>query len=133
MAGTLRPIGLALLGATLALAAQAADPTRPPDAWLTPPAADNASAAAPAEGGLRLQSVLIPQHGRPLAIIGGKTVTIGGAVGGQKLIRLNEREAVLQGEDGITHLYLTPEVEKKMVTSARTRPARKAGQAKDLP
>lgn len=131
MAGAMRALGVALLAATFALGARAADPTRPPDAWLLPQAGDNA--AAPTEGGLRLESVLIPQHGRPLAIIGGRNVFVGGMVGGQKLVQLNEREAVLRGEDGVTHLYLTPEVEKKMLTTARPRPARKTGQAKDLP
>jgi len=131
MAGAMRSLGVALLATTLAFSAQAADPTRPPEAWLLPQTGDNA--AAPTEGGLRLESVLIPQHGRPLAIIGGKTVFVGGMVGGLKLVLLNEREAVLRGEDGVTHLYLTPDVEKKMLTTARPRPARKTGQAKDLP
>lgn len=120
----------ALLFAVAALPAFAADPTRPPDAWLVPQSADGASSA---ETGLRLQSTLIPLHGRPVAVIGGRTVELGGRVGEQRLVRLTEREAVLQGADGITRLYLTPEVEKWMVAPPKSRPARKAGKAKDLP
>lgn len=119
----------ALLLAVATLPAFAADPTKPPEAWLAPQSTDDAQPAT----GLRLQSVLIPQHGRPLAIIGGRTVELGGRLGDQRLVRLNEREAVLQGADGITHLYLTPEVEKRMVAPPKSRPARKAEKAKDLP
>jgi MSHA biogenesis protein MshK len=82
---------------------------------------------------LRLQSVLLPQGGRPVAVIGGKTVALGGSVGGARLVRLNEREAVLRGADGVTHLYLTPDVEKQMIVSPKPRKAGKSGPAKDLP
>ncbi len=114
----------------LAAQAHAADPTRPPEAWLS---ASPTSEDATTETGQRLQSVLIPQHGHPVAVIGGKTVVQGGMLGDQRLVRLTEREAVLKGPEGVTHLYLTPEVEKRMVASPKSRPAKASGHAKDLP
>ncbi len=108
-----------------------ADPTRPPAAMLA--TGGDASPEAEAVAVQRLQSVLLPQGGRPVAVIGGKTVALGDSVGGAKLVRLNEREAVLQGADGVTHLYLTPDVEKRMIVTPNSRKAGKSGPAKDLP
>ena len=133
MVDLMRLIALLLLvGATSAFAQQA-DPTRPPAAWLAPVDDSARSATGEAGGGLRLQSVLMPQGGRPVAVIGGKTVSLGGRVGGARLVRLNEREAVLQGADGVTHLYLTPNVEKQMIDTSAPRKTGKAGQVKGLP
>ena len=129
MAGAMKPL-LSALALLLAFQARAADPTRPPDAWL---AASPASEAPAADTSLRLQSVLIPQSGRPVAVIGGRTVVQGGMLGDQRLVRVTEREAVLEGADGITHLYLTPDVEKRVLTPQKSRSAAKAGHAKDLP
>lgn len=106
------------------------DPTRPPAAWL-----DQPSAAQPGGGdggGLRLQSVLMPQRGKPVAVIGGNTVTVGGRVGDARLVSLTEREAVLQGPDGVTRLYLTPDVKKQMIVLPASRSGSKAGHGKDL-
>jgi MSHA biogenesis protein MshK len=124
-------IMLALAVFASAAHGQTADPTRPPTAWLT--AGDNVAPTGDGAVGFRLQSVLVPQGGRPVAVIGGKTVPLGGSVGGATLIRLNEREAVLQGADGVTHLYLTPDVEKQMIVMPKPRKAGKSGPAKDLP
>jgi MSHA biogenesis protein MshK len=112
--------------------AQSADPTRPPANWMAQAegAVDGGDGAA---GALRLQSVLMPQGGRPVAVIGGKTVVLGGKLGGATLVRLNEREAVLQGADGVTHLYLTPDVQKQMIMTPAAGKAAKAGQVKGLP
>jgi MSHA biogenesis protein MshK len=124
-------IPLALLCLSAVVQAQTADPTRPPTAML----ATGSDASPGGEGAsvLRLQSVLLPQGGKPVAVIGGKTVALGDSVGGAKLVRLNEREAVLQGADGVTHLYLTPDVEKRMIVTPTTRKTGKSGPAKDLP
>ncbi|MDP2881521.1 MAG: hypothetical protein Q8N89_08075 [Azonexus sp.] len=132
MADPMRLMTLALFAVTSTAMAQSADPTRPPAAWLTP-VDDAARAAGDAAGGLRLQSVLMPQGGRPVAVIGGKTVALGGRVGGATLVRLNEREAVLQGADGVTHLYLTPDVEKQMIETPKPRKTGKTGPVKGLP
>ncbi len=132
MVDLMRLIALALLVATTSALAQSADPTRPPAAWLAP-VDDAAKSGGDASGGLRLQSVLVRQGGRPVAVIGGKTVALGDRVGGATLVRLNEREAVLQGADGVTHLYLTPDVEKQMIETPKPRKTGKTGPVKGLP
>jgi MSHA biogenesis protein MshK len=106
----------------------AADPTQPPAAWG---GGSTDTAVADEAGVLRLQSVLIRQRGRSVAVIGGVTVPLGGSFGEAKLIRLSEREAVLEGPDGVTHLYLTPNVEKQMIVTPGARKTQKAGQGKD--
>ncbi|WP_150427474.1 hypothetical protein [Dechloromonas sp. CZR5] len=132
MAGAMRLIAFALLVFGTAAFAQSADPTRPPANWMVPAegAADGGDGAA---GALRLQSVLMPQGGKPVAVIGGKTVVLGGKLGSSTLVRLNEREAVLQGADGVTHLYLTPDVKKQMIVMPAAGKAAKSGQVKGLP
>ncbi|EKE17289.1 MAG: hypothetical protein ACD_10C00520G0001, partial [uncultured bacterium] len=82
-------------------------------------------------GGRRLQSVLLPAQGKGVAVIGGKTVVLGGRLGEDKLIRITEREAVLAGPEGVTHLYLTPDVNKQMIVPADGRKRGKAGHGKD--
>lgn len=130
MVGAMRLIALTLLLLSVASPMWAADPTRPPDAWLQP--SDPAGGEAGGEG-LRLQSVLIPQRGRPVAVIGGHAVALGERVGDARLVKLNEHEAVLEGPDGVTQLYLTPQVEKRMIVPPKSRQAKQPGQAKDLP
>lgn len=132
MVGLMRLIAFALMLLTNAALAQSADPTRPPANWLSP-AASVGQVADGASGGLRLQSVLMPQGGKPVAVIGGKMVVLGGKVGGATLVRLNEHEAVLQGADGVTHLYLTPDVQKQMIVTSNARKMGKTGQVKGLP
>jgi len=133
MVDAMRLISLALLAMTTSVSvlAQSADPTRPPAAWLAP--VNDARPDGEAAVGLRLQSVKMPVGGRPVAVIGGKTVALGGQVGGATLVRLNEREAVLQGADGVTHLYLTPDVEKQMIETPKSRKSGKPGPVKGLP
>jgi MSHA biogenesis protein MshK len=127
----MRLIALALLAMTTSAVAQSADPTRPPAAWLAP--VGDARPDGEVAEGLRLQSVLMRQGGRQVAVIGGKTVPLGGHVGDATLVRLTEREAVLQGADGVTHLYLTPDVEKQMIEMPKPRKTGKTGPVKGLP
>ena len=47
------------------------------------------------------------------------------------LVRLSEREAVLQGADGVVRLYLTPDVDKRMIVPAAGNKARKPAQVKE--
>ena len=72
----------------------------------------------------------MPQGGKPVAIIAGKTVPLGGRIGDARLVRLNEVEAVLQGADGVTHLYMSPDVKKQMIVTPNRRNAGKTGQLK---
>lgn len=129
MAGLVRRLVVVLALGTPAFAL-ADDPTRPPADWLAP--VDTGAAASDA-GALRLQSVKVPQRGKAVAVIGGKTVVVGERVGEARLVRVSEREAVLQGADGVTHLYLTPDVEKQMIVAPQSRKAGKSGQMKDVP
>ena len=101
--------GAALCALTAGACAQTAalpDPTRPPTSISVP------SADAEALSGPVLQSVMIPKKGKPVAIIGGKQVRLGELYGESRLIKLTEREAVLEGPAGIEHLMLTPGIEK---------------------
>ena len=95
---TITPAWLAPLCAlALALAPAAAqslpDPTRPPpEAALTP----GETPAAPVSEGPQLQSVLVGEHGREVAVIDGKTVRVGEKIDGALLVRVGKDEAVLQ-------------------------------------
>ncbi len=82
------------------------DPTRPP-IGVTSAAEDRPQVATAV-----LQSVLIPEKGKPSAIIGGRQVRLGELYGENRLTRLTEREAVLVGPDGTTRLLLIPGVSK---------------------
>lgn len=104
----------------------AGDPTRPPAAWL-----NQAELTPGSSGAARLQSVLMPQRGQPVAIIGGQTVVLGGRIGDARLIRLSEREAVLEGPEGVTRLYLTPDVHKRMIEAPAANKTRPAAQGKE--
>ncbi|MEI7431744.1 MAG: hypothetical protein WCL27_14925 [Betaproteobacteria bacterium] len=98
---------LALLGCVCAQAQSSlSDPTRPPASVFS---------ATPETGGVTgpvLQSVFLPRKGKPFAVIGGETVKLGELYGDSRLIKLTEREAVLEGPAGIEHLLLTPGIEK---------------------
>ncbi len=123
----MRLIALLLVALASAVRADMADPTRPPAAWLTPATGGDAAEIP------RLQSVLMPRGRRPVAVIGGKTVALGGKLGGATLVRLSEHEAVLQGADGVIHLYLTPDVQKQMIDTPKSRKTGKSGLTKGLP
>ncbi len=94
--------GQALAQAPAALA----DPTRPPAAFAALPAA--ASAPGPVSG---LQAVIMRPGRKPLAVINGSTVLLGGKLGDATLVHLSESEAVLLGPAGREVLRLTPGVE----------------------
>ena len=87
------------------------DPTRPPAAVATSALELNEV------GGPVLQSVIIPRKGKPVAVIGGQQVKLGERYGESKLIKLSEKEAVLEGPAGVEHLMLTPGIEKTNITT----------------
>lgn len=121
MAGRMRKVGralalLAVAGAMSSASAQSADPTQPPAGY----AQDSDSLAAGPVGPV-LESVVIPKKGKPLAVISGRQVRIGELYGESRLIRVSEREAVLDGPAGIERLALTPGIQKiNIVTKNRT-------------
>jgi MSHA biogenesis protein MshK len=86
-----------------------ADPMRPP--LLS---AEQPGDAQAAQGGSRLQSVLI-SPGRKLAVIDGKTVPLGGTVEGATLVAIRESEVVLQKGAERETLKLYPGVQMKLV------------------
>ena len=78
-----------------------------------PPVGVRAAGGEPGEpAGPVLQSVLIPKSGRPLAVIDGQQVRLGERYGESRLVKLSEREAVLDGPNGSERLRLTPDVGK---------------------
>ena len=118
MADCLRRALIALFAlAALLPAARAqaplADPTRPPGNVLAPEAGD---ASGPV-----LQSVLIPKRGKPLAVIGGQQVRLGEHYGDSRLVKVTEREAVLEGPAGVERLRLTPGVERADIHTVTNR------------
>lgn len=102
------------------------DPTRPSD--VGPPAVSGSGSAGTSETGPVLQTVIIPRKGKPKAVIGGELVVLGGKFGDQTLVRVSEREVVLEGPRGREVLKLTPGIEKKVVQRSPTRPL--AGESK---
>ena len=109
---------LAAIGANAAAQGLTLDPTRPPDAVAAVDTPIAGGSGAPV-----LQSVIVPHSGKAIAIIGGQEVKVGGMVGDSRLVRVNDREAVLEGPLGIVRLPLTPAVEKKNVAQKSVREA----------
>lgn len=103
--------GLVLVGPSALAQRTVFDPMRPSVGIV----ADPASAADGKELAVSpvLQSVVVPVKGKPIAIIGGQQVRLGEKIGENRLVRLNEREAVLEGPGGIERLSLTPLVDKR--------------------
>ena len=98
-------LALCVLALPLAARAQLADPTRPP-VGVRAAGGESGEPTGPV-----LQSVLIPKNGRPLAVIDGQQVRLGERYGESRLVKLSEREAVLDGPNGSERLRLTPDVE----------------------
>lgn len=105
---------LLLAGATAFAQADLADPTRPP-AGLVAEATSSEAVTGPV-----LQSVLIPRKGRAMAVIGGQPVRLGEMYGESRLIKLTEREAVLEGPSGVERLLLTPGIKKTNIAMKKT-------------
>ena len=93
-----------------------ADPTRPPAALVASPVAAPAPSAVSG-----LQTVIMRPGRKPLAVINGSTVLLGGKLGDATLVHLSESEAVLLGPAGREVLRLTP--------SAEVKPAKAGGDA----
>jgi MSHA biogenesis protein MshK len=92
------------------LAQTLSDPTRPP-ASLDVTQNQSVSTSAPV-----LQSVLISPQ-RMVAIISGKTVTLGEKVGEANVVKITESEVVLRNGKEIQVLKLFPIVEKRWSSS----------------
>ena len=97
------------------------DPTRPPAGLAQEGGQSDAAMLGPV-----LESVMIPGKGRPLAVISGRQVRLGEKYGDSRLVRLNEREAVLAGPSGVERLLLTPGIEKTNSMTMTTKNSTKA-------
>jgi MSHA biogenesis protein MshK len=95
---------LALATASGAFAQVLQDPTRPPSA--SPSVQDTKSESS------RLQSVLI-SPGRKLAVIDGRTVTLGERVGDARVVAIAPAQVILQRGAEYQTLKLHPGIEKK--------------------
>lgn len=105
------------------------DPTRPPNGFVETLGSGTGGTAAPpnepglaeaaAPSGPQLQSVLLPQNGRPVAIISGKYVPQGERFGGMELISVTQQEVVLAAGKNRRVLKLTPGVEKTVPVGTR--------------
>lgn len=90
--------------------ASLSDPTRPPTTIIEPVNPTTATEGAPPTNGL--QSIILGKGRKPMALINGVTVEIGGKVGDATLVKISESAVVLKGPAGRETLYLTPGVEK---------------------
>ena len=106
-----RAVALTLLAAAIctapALAQTLLDPTQPPpEARLgTPGAAD----LAPVRSGPQLQSVLLGNHGRQVAVIDGQSLQVGDKINGATLVKVRQDHVVLQRGRAQQILKLFPE------------------------
>jgi MSHA biogenesis protein MshK len=112
-----------LLGAAaLAQSGGMSDPTRPPASIDIGPAGGAAQDAGP----VGLQTIIRRKGSKPLAVINGETVALGGKVGEQRVVKITESEVVLDGPAGREVLSMTPGVEKKLVVKKAPRQKRTA-------
>ena len=93
------------------------DPTRPPASLGLAAGTISAPASGPV-----LQSVLI-SPGRMVAIISGKTVSLGEKFGEARVVKITESEVVLRSGTDLQTLKLFPGIEKRLISSrADTKP-----------
>ena len=102
---------LLLAVSSTALAQTLRDPTRPPSAAASGPLREG-EARAPT--GPVLQSVIV-SDGRRLALIDGKTYTVGDKIGEAKLISISGSEVTLRESGGRKVLRLTPDATKTTI------------------
>lgn len=100
-----------LLAAAIASAPAAAqtllDPTRPPpEARL---GTGGATDTAPVRSGPQLQSVLLGNHGRQVAVIDGQSLQVGDKIHGATLVKVGRDHVVLQRGRAQQTLKLFPE------------------------
>lgn len=90
------------------------DPTQPPPGYIDAPA----STEGEGDTGPVLQSVILRKGHKPIAIIGGERVELGGRYGESRLVQVRENGVVLAGPGGRETLRLTPAVEKTPIKPA---------------
>ena len=106
MAGRLSFVIFALGFLPTALLAQAVnDPTRP--SYMEAPV--TAGGAMPSN---RLTSILHKKGMKPIAVIDGQVVAVGGKIGNGTLVKIRENSVLLQQDGVVEVLELTPGIEK---------------------
>jgi MSHA biogenesis protein MshK len=126
------PLSAAAMLAALALAgtasAQAAlgDPTRPPNILPGAVVVGQGTPGADAASLPRLQSVLISPS-RRVAVIDGRTVALGGNIGGAILVQIAETHVTLRTGGETTVLELHPGVGRKPATMRDAKKKNKEG------
>ena len=108
-------------GSLLAVPAHAqslADPTRPPN--VAPAGAGNAQPAAGSSQ--RLESILISPN-RKLAVIDGRTVTLGSKVDEATVVQIAETRVTLRQGAELKMLELYPGIERKPANAEKKRGA----------
>lgn len=96
------------------------DPTQPPPAYTagySGPAEEAAS--TPAER--TLQSIIRRHGAKPLAMINGQALPVGGKVDDWTVVRIGESQVELKGPGGRETLMLSPAVDKQPVLPATVR------------
>jgi len=111
---------LLLGGVVMAQSGGLSDPTRPPTSMGVAPVDGLAQDAGP----VGLQTIIRRKGAKPLAVINGETVALGGKVGEQRVVKITETEVVLDGPSGREVLSMTPGVEKKLVVKKAPRQKR---------
>lgn len=91
------------------------DPTRPPASLAVEESKDPASMDIHAGAANGLQTVILRKGRKPVAVINGESVELGGKLGDARLVKVSETEAVLQGENGREVFRLTPGIERKNI------------------
>lgn len=103
---------LAGLTASALALAQGADPMRPPEGATT----DGGSVAPAAQSGV--QTVIVRPQGKSVAVINGKQVSVGDRLGDKRVVKISEREIVLNGDSGREVIKVMPAMEKIPVKPA---------------
>ncbi len=103
---------LAGLAASALALAQGADPMRPPEGAGT----DGGSVAPAAQSGV--QTVIVRPQGKSVAVINGKQVSVGDRLGDKRVVKISEREIVLNGDSGREVIKVMPAMEKIPVKPA---------------
>lgn len=117
---------VAAAATTTAFAQALHDPMRPPSFSESGSAGESRASQGPV-----LQSVIV-SGGRKLALIDGRTYTVGDKVGEAKLLAISASEVTLRESTGNKILRLTPDVQKTTVVpeGGSPRTSRTKGQKK---
>jgi hypothetical protein len=102
---------LVILWVTPLTAETLRDPTQPPASYTA-----NAVELPEVEGAAYVLQSIVRRHGaKPVAMINGQMMSVGGKIDDWILVRIGESEALLRGPGGTEKLVMSPDVEKQPV------------------